>query len=186
MTSLTVFGVVAVSAMLVFYAVEERSPAFILLFAGACLASSAYGFLQGAWPFGIVEGIWTGVAIHRWRGRYVRRGSRESRPHVPIACDMAAFSAEERDRYDALRAKVTGAIDQVVELPNGFRLRLGHNVTPAEVGEWMSMEQRCCAFLDIGLRLGEGGTMWLELTGRPGVKELLEATFRISRTPPLA
>ena len=51
MTSLTVFGVVAVSAMLVFYAVEERSPVFILLFAGACLASSAYGFLQGAWPF---------------------------------------------------------------------------------------------------------------------------------------
>ena len=85
MTSLTVFGVVAVSAMLVFYAVEERSPAFILLFAGACLASSAYGFLQGAWPFGIVEGIWTGVAILRWRRRNVSRRTPESQPPIPNA-----------------------------------------------------------------------------------------------------
>ncbi len=179
MTPLTVFGVVAVSAMLVFYAVEERSPLFTLLFAGACLASSTYGFLQGAWPFGLVEGIWTGVALHRWRGRYVGRGRRESRPHVPIACDMAAFSTEERDRYHALRARVTAAIDQVVELPNGFRSRLSHGATAAEVGEWVSMEQRCCAFLDIGLRLEQGGTMWLELTGRPGVKELLESEFAV-------
>ena len=90
---------------------------------------------------------------------------------------MTAFSAEERGRYDALRAKVTGAIDQVVELPNGFRSRLGHGVTAAEVGEWMSMEQQCCAFLDLGLRLGEGGLLWLDLTGRPGVKGLLEREF---------
>jgi hypothetical protein len=90
---------------------------------------------------------------------------------------MAAFSTEERDRHHALRAKVTGAIDQVVELPNGFRSRLSRGATAAEVGEWMSLEQRCCPFLDIGLRLDAGGTMWLELTGRPGVKSLLESEF---------
>jgi hypothetical protein len=50
---LTAFGAVAVGAMLVFYAVEDRSTRFVLAFAGACLASSAYGFLQGAWPFGV-------------------------------------------------------------------------------------------------------------------------------------
>ena len=177
MTMLTAFGVVAVSAMLVFYAVEERSRVFILLFAGACLASSVYGFLQGAWPFGIVEGIWTGVALQRWRRRNVSLPTPETRPPIPIACDLTAFSADERDRYDALRAGVIAAIAQVVELPNGFRSRLGHDVTAGEVGEWMSMEQRCCAFLDIGLRLDAGGTMWLELTGRPGVKSLLESEF---------
>jgi hypothetical protein len=64
---LTAFGVLAVTAMLVFYALEQRSPVFILWFAVACLASSLYGFLQGAWPFGIVEGVWTGVALRRWR-----------------------------------------------------------------------------------------------------------------------
>lgn len=53
--------------MLVFYALEGRHPAYILAFAGACLLGSLYGFLQGAWPFGIVEAIWAGVAVRRWR-----------------------------------------------------------------------------------------------------------------------
>jgi hypothetical protein len=69
MDGLTLFGLFAVTAMLAFYALEDRSPRFILAFAGACLLASAYGFLQGAWPFGIVEAIWAGVAVHRWRKR---------------------------------------------------------------------------------------------------------------------
>lgn len=69
MDTLTIFGALAVSAMLVTYALESRSARFVLAFAGACLASSAYGFLQGAWPFGVVELIWSGVAVQRWRRR---------------------------------------------------------------------------------------------------------------------
>ena len=69
MSTLAIFGVVAVGSMLVFYALEERAPAFILAFAAACLASSLYGFLQGAWPFGIVEILWSGVAVRRWNRR---------------------------------------------------------------------------------------------------------------------
>jgi hypothetical protein len=56
-TALTLFGLFAVIAMLVFYALEDRSPWFILAFAGACALASVYGFLQGAWPFGIIEAI---------------------------------------------------------------------------------------------------------------------------------
>ena len=66
MTSLTMFGLFAVTAVLVFYALEKRSPWFVLAFAFSCLLGSAYGFLQGAWPFGIVELIWSGVAVRRW------------------------------------------------------------------------------------------------------------------------
>jgi presenilin-like A22 family membrane protease len=66
---LTLFGALAVASMLVFYALEARSAWFVLAFAGACLASSAYGFLQGAWPFGVVELIWSGVAVKRWWAR---------------------------------------------------------------------------------------------------------------------
>jgi hypothetical protein len=66
MTSLTIFGLFAVTAMLVCYALEERSRWFILAFAGACMLGSAYGFLQGAWPFGLVEAVWSVVAIRRW------------------------------------------------------------------------------------------------------------------------
>jgi hypothetical protein len=66
MDALTFFGLFAVTAMLVCYALESRAAVFVLLFAVACLASSAYGFLQGAWPFGIVELVWSGVALRRW------------------------------------------------------------------------------------------------------------------------
>ena len=52
--------------MLVCYAFENRSRWFILGFAGACILGSAYGFLQGAWPFGVVESVWSIVAIRRW------------------------------------------------------------------------------------------------------------------------
>jgi hypothetical protein len=66
MDALTLFGLLAVTAMLVFYALEDRSAWFVLAFAGACGLASAYGFLQGAWPFGVVEAIWAGVAARRW------------------------------------------------------------------------------------------------------------------------
>ena len=67
MNRLNLFGLFAVSAMLVCYALEDRSHWFILAFAGACALASAYGFLQGAWPFGVVEAIWAVVAVRRWR-----------------------------------------------------------------------------------------------------------------------
>ncbi len=66
MSGLTLFGLFAVTAMLVCYALERRSRWFILAFAGSCLLGSAYGFLQGAWPFGLVEAIWSCVAARRW------------------------------------------------------------------------------------------------------------------------
>lgn len=66
MDGLTLFGLFAVSAMLLCYAFEARHPLFILGFAAACALGSIYGFLQGAWPFGLVEGIWAIVALRRW------------------------------------------------------------------------------------------------------------------------
>ena len=67
------FGLLAVIAMLVFYALEDRSPWFVLAFAGACGLASIYGFLQGAWPFGLVEAAWLLVALHRWRRHRLRQ-----------------------------------------------------------------------------------------------------------------
>ena len=67
MDPLTLFGLFAVTAMLVCYAFESRSRWWVLGFALSCWLGSAYGFLQGAWPFGLVEAIWGGVAVHRWR-----------------------------------------------------------------------------------------------------------------------
>ena len=72
MDSLTAFGLFAVTAMVVAYALDDRSPWFTLAFAGACVLASAYGFLQGAWPFGLVEAIWALVAVRRWRLKHRR------------------------------------------------------------------------------------------------------------------
>jgi hypothetical protein len=71
MDPLTLFGLFAVSAMLATYALEARSHWFVLGFAVSCALGSTYGFLQGAWPFGLVEAIWSVVALNRW---FARRG----------------------------------------------------------------------------------------------------------------
>jgi hypothetical protein len=67
MDLVTLYGVVAVTFMMLMYALERRGPGFVLAFAAGCALSSAYGFLSGAWPFGIVEAIWTLVALRRYR-----------------------------------------------------------------------------------------------------------------------
>ena len=71
MSPLSLFGLLAVSAMLVCYAFEDRSRWFVLGFALACWLGSLYGFLQGAWPFGLVEAVWGAVALRRWWSRSV-------------------------------------------------------------------------------------------------------------------
>jgi hypothetical protein len=66
MSLVTIYGVCAVTFMMVMYALERRGRGFVLAFAAGCLLSSAYGFLSGAWPFGVVEAIWAAVAVHRF------------------------------------------------------------------------------------------------------------------------
>lgn len=71
MDTLSAFGLFSVTAMLVFYALESRGALFTLGFAVACALGSLYGFLQGAWPFGLVEAVWCLVALNKWHGRLV-------------------------------------------------------------------------------------------------------------------
>lgn len=66
MSSLSIFGLTSVTLMMVFYALEAKSRWFILGFAFACVLGSLYGFLQGAWPFGVVEAVWAVVAVRKW------------------------------------------------------------------------------------------------------------------------
>jgi hypothetical protein len=66
MDKLTAFGLFSVSAMVICYALEQRGRWFILGFAGSCVLGSVYGFLQGAWPFGLVEAVWSIIAFKRW------------------------------------------------------------------------------------------------------------------------
>jgi hypothetical protein len=63
---LTAFGVVVLTFMMLMYALERRGPRFVLAFACGCALSSVYGFLAGTWPFGVVELIWSGIAVRRY------------------------------------------------------------------------------------------------------------------------
>ena len=83
---LTAFGAIAVTFMMVMYALERRHPRYVLGFACGCVLSSAYGFLAGAWPFGVVELIWAGVALRRYRdlaGAPVRPDGVSSPTRIP-------------------------------------------------------------------------------------------------------
>ena len=70
---LTVYGVIVITFMMTMYALEGRGPRFVLAFAIGCALSSSYGFLSGAWPFGVVEAIWSLIALRRYLD--VRRAS---------------------------------------------------------------------------------------------------------------
>jgi hypothetical protein len=65
--ALTTYGVLALTFMMVMYALEGRNRRFVLAFACGCLLASSYGFLSGAWPFGVVEAIWAVVALRRYQ-----------------------------------------------------------------------------------------------------------------------
>lgn len=80
MDGVTLFGAAAVTFMMVMYALEKRSNRFVLAFACGCALSSIYGFLSGAWPFGVVEAIWAGVALRRFA---TQAGSRAPDPATP-------------------------------------------------------------------------------------------------------
>ena len=81
---LLLFGSLAVGAMLLMYALEDRGRVYILAFAAACAASSVYGFLAGAYPFGVLEAVWAGVALRRWwlRSAGIRKVAVEPEMHA--------------------------------------------------------------------------------------------------------
>ncbi len=74
MEKLDLFGFTAVACMALFYALESRGPMFVLLFAAACLAASAYAVAIRSWPFAAVEGLWAGVALRRWSATPIHGG----------------------------------------------------------------------------------------------------------------
>jgi hypothetical protein len=90
MDGLTLFGLLAVTAMLVFYALEDRSHWYVLAFAGACALASLYGFLQGAWPFGVIEAIWAaspsiaGHAENQTDLPHSSRDNEDNRARLPL------------------------------------------------------------------------------------------------------
>ena len=153
MDPLTLFGLFAVTAMVVFYSLEDRSTWFTLAFAGACVLGSVYGFLQGAWPFGVVEAAWTLVAIRRW-WQMKRRpphpdpgptGSPQRLPHLSADAQRAKEEGEreifgetadgekEQIILDLIRKKGQAKREDLLPVTNLSRSALGRVLDQMEV-----------------------------------------------------
>jgi hypothetical protein len=103
--------------------------------------------------------------------------------HAPIACQLGVFSADERRRYQGLRAEIDAAVTRMVEADNGYVFHLpGDDATLARVAEWIALERRCCPFFEFTVSMGGSDpSIRVALTGCPEVKRFLAAELR-SRT----
>ncbi len=99
----------------------------------------------------------------------------------PFACNMKAMNAEQRQRYDVLVKQLQSTIQEIKELPDGYAFRLPPETsTVKDAAEWITYERLCCPFFDFGLEVERnGGAMWLQLTGREGVKPFIRSEFGI-------
>ena len=144
---LTLYGACAVTFMMVMYAFESRDRIFVLLFAFGCALSSSYGFLAGTWPFGVVEAIWAGIAVNRYR---VLRQEPAPEPH--IACTLTAGELEERSRVGQALAERT-LIGSPVATKDGIQLRFRGDAEN-DLRAIIKAEAECCPFLDFRLHPG--------------------------------
>ncbi len=99
----------------------------------------------------------------------------------PIACNLKALDKEQRRHHQLLSAQLHAAIQEVRELPDGYSFRLpSDEATIQQTAKWITLERRCCPFITFGLEVGrESGPLWLNLTGREGVKPFLKLELGI-------
>lgn len=96
----------------------------------------------------------------------------------PFACNRLALTPDQRKRhFDELGPKLLSLKKGVRELPNGYEFEFPADPKTVQlVAEWAVGERACCPFFDIDMRLErEGGSLWLGVTGREGVKQFIQA-----------
>lgn len=97
----------------------------------------------------------------------------------PLACNLKALDREERQNHARLTHALFNSITERREIAGGYTYQLDSAKTSAaDVGRWMFYEHRCCPFFRFRLDLDEAGTLWLSLSGGPGVKQFIESEFR--------
>jgi hypothetical protein len=100
----------------------------------------------------------------------------------PFACNRAALTAQARKRhFDELSPALRARKKSIRELRDGFEFEFPNDTATFEVvSEWVTGERLCCPFLDIDVHVErEGGSLWLRLTGREGVKQFIRSDFAL-------
>jgi len=110
-----------------------------------------------------------------------QRNSGNYDSEAPFACSLTALSAAERQHHKELSAELHAAVKEIRELPNGYGFRLsGERRSLAMLSEWVSLERLCCPFFTFQIEAGsEAQPIWLQMTGREGVKEFMQSEFGI-------
>jgi hypothetical protein len=100
---------------------------------------------------------------------------------APFACNLKAFTPDQRARHHQLILRFTSAVTEIRELKDGYALRVNAGQAPlVDVAEWIELERRCCPFFDFQIDVhGEDGSLWLSLKGREGVKDFIRVDFSL-------
>jgi hypothetical protein len=98
---------------------------------------------------------------------------------APFACNLKAFTPDQRVRWRQLIDRVVSSVAEARELKDGYALRVNTAQAPlADVAEWVELERKCCPFFDFQMDVhGEDGSLWLSLKGREGIKDFINADF---------
>jgi hypothetical protein len=95
-------------------------------------------------------------------------------PEPPFACRVNALDKSQRKRQQELIELVRRSAQETQELPDGFAFRLAGDPTLfRQAAEWVSLERRCCPFVHFTLEWKRDDTVWIALTGAPGVKDFV-------------
>ena len=109
-----------------------------------------------------------------------RHGGRVVHLIEGLACDVSALDPAEQKQAETLRERLRGATREVRELEDGYAFRIDSSVSLTELAQFMTFERRCCSFFAFALEVAPGDCpMWLRLTGRPGVKEMIKTALKL-------
>lgn len=101
----------------------------------------------------------------------------------PLICNLQALTPAEREQHQLLTRRLKTAVVSGDELEAGYRFRLRGGLSFIELATWADFERRCCPFFDVSIgQEREGGTLWIQLTGRPGVKDFVRSEL-LGRSP---
>jgi hypothetical protein len=97
----------------------------------------------------------------------------------PIACFPKAMDVKQRERHHQLMKQLRANIEEIRELSDGYELRLSSESSVyLEMAEFITLERLCCPFFNFVLELKpEGGPLWLRITGREGIKDIVQSEF---------
>ena len=92
-----------------------------------------------------------------------------------LACNLGAIDPAQRETHEATSDHVFASVLEIKESAEGYAFRLPSD-TPMlyKAVEFVANERLCCPFFTFNLRVADG-QVWLELSGTPEVKDIIEA-----------